>query len=79
MKNPLNACFIAPDLFGVELHGKAYVRGEPVDGRVTTTVDKATLLAMASAIQAALDGFAPSPGMPRRAVLDLNFEPEDLV
>ena len=88
MKSPLFACFITPDLFSVELHGKVYVQGKPIDteGRVTLTVSKATLLGMADAIQAALNGYVPKPAaditMANGSTITLvgsDFEPEDLV
>lgn len=66
VSTPLSAVCIAPDLFGVELHGKVH---EP--GRVKVLVDKATLQAMGKAIQAALNGYAPKPAV--------EFDIEDLV
>lgn len=66
MKTSMSAAYINPDLFAVEMHGKVYVDGAVLSstGRVTGTVDKAGLQAMAAVIQAALNGFAPTPGKP---------------
>lgn len=73
MKTTLTAAYINLDLFAVEMHGKVYVDGAVLSstGRVTGTVDKAGLQAMAAAIQAALDGFAPSPGRPKPVEADI--------
>ena len=78
MKTKMSAAHISHDLFAVEMHGKVYVDGAILSntGRVTGTVDREELQAMAAVIQAALNGFAPSPGRPRPVVDDLN--PEDL-
>ena len=78
MKTTLTAAYINLDLFAVEMHGKVYVDGAVLSstGRVTGTVDREELQAMAAVIQAALNGFAPSPGRPRPPVDD--FNPEDL-
>lgn len=92
MKTSLSAAHINPDLFAVEMHGKVYVDGAVLSstGRVTGTVDKAGLQAMADMIQAALNGFAPTPGRPKPVEADIvmangstitfvdDFNPEDL-
>lgn len=78
MKTKLSAAHISHDLFNVEMHGKVYVDGAVLSstGRVTGVIDREELQAMAAMIQAALNGFAPSPGRPKPVVDDIN--PEDL-
>ena len=86
MKSPLFACHISHEIYSVELHGKVYVLGAPLEpeGRVGLVVDREELLAMRETIQAALDGWAPTPAnaafngkTPTGVVVD-DINPEDL-